>query len=230
MNALTKTETNLPSSSVDSWGQNEMSQKDIIIPKIQLMQPTSDQVNDGKAKFGEFLSSLDGSILGEAFEFTPFYMTKMHWVSKLKDAKSGEFKFDRTEPILTAADEEKPWEDTDSDGTPIKRTLVRQFFGMVKGQPLPMVIQAKGMSGAFAKKLITQMYVINRTSKLPPCGVVVKIKSIKQKNAKGNFAIMDFSIERKTTQEEVATCFEWYQSLSKQPIKTEAEEQTNMNF
>ena len=233
MTTAAKTETNLPVAYDEAArGNNEMSSQDIVIPKINLMQPTSEQVNDGLAKFGDFINSLDNSIVcdDKGFEFLPFMMQKFHWVSKLKDAKSGDFKFDRTEAITCAADEQKPWDDCDPDGTPIKRTFVRRFYGMIAGTPVPVTIDAKGMSGNFAKKLATQMYVMNKAAKLPPCGKVVIIKALKQKNAKGNYAIFDFAIGRNATADEVSKCFEWFKTISAKPMAEEKEAQTSMNF
>lgn len=230
---ITKTVTNVPVVyDAAAWGDNEMSQADLVIPKINLMQPTSEQVNDGLAKFGDFINSLDNSVVGDdkGFEFIPFFMQKFHWVSKLKDPRSNEFKFERTEQVTCAADEQKPWDDCDPDGTPIKRTFVRRFYGMIAGSPAPVTIDAKGMSGNFAKKLATQMYVMNKAANLPPCGKAVIVKAIKQKNAKGNFATFDFSLSRSTTADEIGACLGWYKTLASKPAAEEKEPQTSMNF
>ena len=213
------------------WGHSEMSQSDLIIPRIELMQPLSTHVTEGSAKFGDFICTLDNSVISDierGFQFLPFYMTKFHFVSKLKDR---DFKYDRTEPILNAMDEAKPWEDADPDGTPIKRTVVRQFYGFVNDNPVPMIIRAKGTSTQFAKKLITQMYVTNKASRLPPCGVAIVVKGRKEKNAKGQYAVMDFVVKGKATNEQIAECKKWYDTVKTGgAVVQEEETQTNMAF
>lgn len=235
-NEVAKTQSTLPAAETNfDWGQTEVSSNDIVIPKVVMMQPLSNPVTEGKAKFGDFISGATGLPIGNidvGFEFIPFYMSKFHWVSKLKDGKGKEkeFQFDRVEECTRQADENKPWDDCDQDGVPIKRTFVRRFYGLIKGLAIPVILEAKGTSASFGKKLATQMYVMNAASKLPPCATVIMVNGEKRKNAKGSFAVMDFTPVRPATKEEITDCFHWFKLVKSGDTKTEEEVQKEMNF
>ena len=53
-NALAVADENL-----GDWGASPLSAKDIIIPRMLVMQPMSDMVTAGEAAFGEFRDSLN---------------------------------------------------------------------------------------------------------------------------------------------------------------------------
>src|SRR6185369_11032375 len=51
-------------SDVSAWGKREIRSSSIVIPQILKMELMSDLVAEGKAKFGDFVDSLSGEVLG----------------------------------------------------------------------------------------------------------------------------------------------------------------------
>jgi hypothetical protein len=198
----------------NSWGDNQMTASDLVIPKILAMQGLSKFVMDGVAKFGDFCDSLSGEVLGgigKPIEFVPFHMDKIWIISKKKGNK---FEYNSVEPV-TPETENLPWEDTDADGTPIKRDYVRVFYVNIPGRPMPYMLSFKGTSAKTGKILATQMYSTNRMSKMPPAGVVMTLDGIKSQNDHGTFVVMNVKASRKAEPEELATAYEWYKTVSK---------------
>jgi hypothetical protein len=214
----------------------EISQSDIVIPKILLMQPISDMVSQDKAKYGDFVNSLTNEVISDCIkgiDVIPLSIKKYHIVSK-KEA-DGKFKFLRIDPITCAADEAKPYYDTEGEFI-IERKNVLDFYVLAPDIcELPFSLQFKGMSIKTGKAFYTTSFVLARAAKKMPFEKTFTILAKKTKGEKGNFAVLDFKVKGPTSQDNIRSAMEWYATVNNKStvITTEVEqepEQTSMAF
>lgn len=203
---------------LESWGVTEVSSRDIIIPRILLMQPMSDKVTAGEAAFGEFRESLNNEKIGDfnqGFEFIPFHMEKVFVEYDVTDETDK--KFIRTVPI-TPQNEDLPYDDQgeDRDGKkcPISRDRVMNFYvlrpeDIEAGGALPYILSARRTSMTAGKKLATQMFVKNAATGKTPAGVVCLATCGKQSKDKKTWAVLDVKPLSPTPDKYVAEAFKW---------------------
>lgn len=226
-----RTAAQLPSTEVAAWGDDVHLGQDIVLAKILPMQGLSQLVTDGKAAMGEFRDSLSGAKLGsiaEPLEVLPFHVEKFWDVMEEDD--EGDFKWARSEPLIENPAQEGyndnlPWSDTEN-GVPVKRVRRMNFYVMLPseiaaGTSVPYIFSFKSTSYREGKKLFTQMYMRNRKAKLPPPAFLFKIGGVKQKNDKGVFIVPTIELSRRSTDAEVAECFNWYQLIKKGAVKVD---------
>lgn len=212
-------------SMMGAWGgDNEFDQSDIIIPKIMLMQGGSQLVNSEVARPGEYLHSVTKAILGSAKNpviFTPIHMTKKWRITK----KTGnDYKFSHYEDVNKSnIDAPKEFKIGNIEA---QRQLCYNFYVLVENQPVPFILQLKGISHGAGKQLSNEMYVTNPVLKLPPSGRAFKLlvedvpfdgkiyKGYKIEFAKNN----DVSYV-------MGNCLDWYKIINSGAIKTDSVEE-----
>lgn len=210
------TEVNAPS--LDEWGTPELSSRDTIISKVFPMQMMSKKVADGEAAFGEFRDSVTNAKLGgitDPLEFIPIKVDKL-WIESTFDGK--DWKYARSYPI-TAENDNRQYEEVVA-GVRTKRVRTYNALVLVAKEfefGLPRIISFRVSSMRAGQKLMTQMYVANRTAKLSPAAKVMKLTGSKQKNDKGTFIVLDVEQGRDATAAEQAKALEWYKLMSSQP-------------
>jgi hypothetical protein len=198
---------------IDAWGGNEMSAKDIVIPKLLLQQGLSEGVTSGKAKLGDYINSVTGEVLGSVdkpVEFTPFLMQKQ-WVIQVHNGRKWEY---HSIEKMTASNENASWEFTGPDGKKYKRVYTYNFYILVKDQPLPLLLSFSSSSAKAGKELCTQMYSVNAIQKLPPPAKTMELYGKIDKNDDGTFAVKQVRVKRASTPEEMALAFDWFSTFS----------------
>lgn len=208
-----KASTEVAPVDLDAFGGGNMSSEDVVIPKVLTMQGLSKLVTEGKAKFGDFVDSLNSEVLGDiekGLEFIPFHLEKT-WVVSRKEGNR--YMFDHTEPV-TAANENKKWEEV-IDGKEYKNEKAFNFYCIMPHDPsIPYLLQFKSTSLKAGRELATQMYIKNRAAgKVPPAKVMV-LSGSRISNDKGTFAVLKTGIERDSSQEEIMNCLEWFKTIS----------------
>jgi hypothetical protein len=229
----------------EDWGQAELSSKDIIIPRILLMQPMSPQVTDGKAAFGEWRESLNNELLGkmeDGFEVVPFYMEKVfieYAITKVAGGKE-ERKYRASIPI-TPANEALPYEgevldEATGEMIPVSRDRTMNFYVLLKkeleaGSAIPYIISFRKTSLQAGKKLTTQMFMKNINAGKTPASVTVKVIAKKQTGVVNGtnvtYAIADIVPTEPTPTAMVSEAFRWL-SMVRQG-KTKAHEESLNN-
>lgn len=231
----------LTTQQMDEWGAPVVSQQDVVVPKILLMQGLSVAVSEDKAKMGEFRDSLSNVLMAgiaEEFECIPFYLEKA-WDIMLED-EEGDYKWDRTIPVVenpASPDYNDNWK-YESEVGGIKQKNVRRFNFYVllpsevaKGDAIPYVISFKSKGFKEGKKLFTQMYLRNVRSGMPPAAFHIKMRSSKEKNEKGIFYVPQFTLADKTTDEELSECLNWIKLIRKGSVKVdESDNQVAMDL
>ena len=217
-------------SDLNAWGQAQLTTKDIIIPRILLMQPMSDKVTAGEAAFGEFRESLNNELLGkfeEGFEVVPFHMEKVFVEYDASNPKKKEFL--RITPI-TPANENLKYEDTEV--TPegkkllVSRDRAMNFYVLLPqeievGGAIPYIISARRTSLNAGKKLATQMYMKNLAAGKNPAAVICKITAKKETNDEGTYGVLDVTPSKATPTEYVAEAFKWLQLIKSGKAKVD---------
>lgn len=212
----------------------EVDTRNIVIPKILLMQPISDKVTEGIAKYGDFLNSMTGEVVGnidKGLEVIPLSSKNYHIVS----VKEGtDWNFLRIDPIVSMADDNKPFDDIEN-GEVIKRQKVLEFFVMAPAvSELPFTVQFRGMSFRNGKAFYTMAFAMAKAMRVMPYERTLILNGTKTKNDKGNFAILTFKSGRKSTAEEIEKSKMWYSTIKASNVvvhdETVQAEQTEMAF
>jgi hypothetical protein len=208
--------------------EQSISSRDIQIPKVIIMQPGSPEVIDGKRVFGEVIETANETVLASAneensFEFIPFMWSKK-WI--IRRNVEGIFKFKRIEDITIENEKLNPYELFEEDNEQCKRELAHFYQVMIPGEPLPLTMCFRGGSRSNGEKLLTQMYITNKTRKTTEtvevkgrqvpylnsaAGTVMKCTPVKRKNKQGNnYCVITVSKSRDVTSEEFLEALNWF--------------------
>lgn len=226
------------SEELSGWGKDDihLSTSDIIIPRILPMQGMSEMVTQRKAQFGEFRDSVDGGLLGTIdapVAVIPFYAEKK-WVEfeRVMVGKEEELQY-RSAVNITSENEGLPREEV-IDGKHVIRDYVILVYVLVKehianGASFPYCISFKRTSSKAGRKLLTQMYVKNAMSNLPPAGHVINLLGRVEQNDKGTFIVLDTSTGERASAEEVKACLSWYTTMRQKPeaVKVDLNDDTD---
>ena len=142
----------------DVFDDIQVDASDIVIPKLLLMQQSSQYVAADKAKMGDFVNSITAAKLGtivDPIEIIPFYHRKS-WDIVNKDDNNS---YIRNEPF-TAQNADLPWDDKEG-AMNIRRIKRLDFFCMVpkllkEGSILPVVVSFKSTSYKTGAIILTE--------------------------------------------------------------------------
>lgn len=195
-----------------NWGVT-LEARNIIIPKIMLMQGQSELVLEGKARLGDLVNSLTNTLLGgmeKAITLIPFYLQEFWYVFKVISADKEEFL--RVES-MNASNIDALY-DAVEGGITIRRSRVMQvYFLNPANLAMPLIGSFKGKSFRIGKELYTLMYCINKQEKKFPPSYTIDLTSSKDKNDRGTFAKFKFTKGRETTLSELQECTKWIQTI-----------------
>lgn len=132
-----------------------MTANDITIPRLLLMQNTSEYVGDGKAKLGDFINSQTLEIVGGVEKPLDVVPLKFFKNIRVMDVSEGQPKLKRIEP-WTQSGEDKPWDGIE-DGKPVRRYLAFNFFVLLYSdleneEAFPVVLSFKSTNLSQAGK------------------------------------------------------------------------------
>lgn len=211
-----KTETSVSEYSAPegSWGSENTSSKDLIIPKILLMQGMSELVQDDKARLGEFRSSLDGTLLGgkdKPMSFIPFYLTK----TIINYRQEGDqLKYIGEEPV-TVKNADIPFETT-VDGVDFRHDKCINVYCLrpeeLDGEYLPYLLSFRRMSYRTGKKISTFFDKLKAFGKAPATRIF-ELSTTQQENEKGKFWVYDVEQKEATNQDQLAAAYLWYKTI-----------------
>lgn len=116
------------------WDTEKIDTKDIIIPKILLMHPTSDLVKKGTRNQGEIIKSTTGDLVAKRGEFVDVLVFDKwkEWRVMKKNPQSGRFEYVRTEP-WTPENDDAPWDYTEGADT-MRRDKTMNFYGLIASE------------------------------------------------------------------------------------------------
>lgn len=201
---------------------------DILIPKILLMQPSSEAVADEKASLGDFINSVTLEKLGsivQPFEFVPFWHTKI-WDIVNKDDNNT---WMRSEDFLPGQDN-LPWEFKDEEGTNCARIKRLNFFGFIPskveaGEILPYILSFKSTSYREGTKILTQ-WKLNMSKQLVPFSTSFQIGGEKLKNEKAQtYCVSSVTVKEPSVSPEMLyLCMKWYKDIKQTKVKVQIDD------
>ena len=226
MNDLAKKQ-DLPAMPTGSWGGEQASSKDMIIPRINLMQDISKLVKDGKAKAGQIVNGTTGEVMGgvdKKIEIIPV-LTFAEWLNyevteergKKKDIYVGKMLCDKTNENLPTEGFE--------NGKPIRR--VRQINVLClepsKLDELPFIVSFKKTGTMAGKKLSTHFQVCAMKGAVAAGTVFNLFSSL---STMDSYTFYRFEVEtgRRATEPEVATAYKWYLAFKQGEAKAADDE------
>lgn len=214
------------------WGVGQnLSSKDVVIPKILPMQGLSQLVADGKANMGEFRDSIDGKLIGsidKPFSILPFHVEKV-WDIKEEQA-DGSYKYARSIPIVEnplspGYNDNLSWEG-EENGLKVNRVRRMNFYVLLpneieEGTSIPYILSFKSTSIKEGKKLYTQMYVRNLRAQLPPPGYIIEVGGQRVKNDKGTFIVPTVKPLAKASADQIGEALSWFKMVKKGAVKVD---------
>ncbi len=232
------------------WGGENISNSDILIPRILLMQGLSTAVADGLAAQGDFLRSTTKKHLakkGEALEFVPL-MTFKTWIISEIVANKAEW---RGEAPMSAANEGDDLEFTaknkDGKDAPFRRDRAINIYVLLK-QDLERYEKARanydknGIMPTGEDALLPCLLSFRRTSyragkqmmtffksceqfKVPPAGGTYKLSALLEKGVKGNYHTFQVEQAGRTPVEYMQFAKDWYDVLRAGKVKVDVDVQ-----
>jgi hypothetical protein len=189
--------------------------RDILLPRILVMQGLSKFVADDKARMGEFRDSLSAKLLGgkdAPMDFIPFYSNKTWLVFKVvKVGNSTKEEYAGTFPLTP---ENSNWQREAQVGTDyLKRYMCINYYVLLpseieSNEAFPYVLSFRSSSYTAGRKLETHK-VKYKAIKKPICWKTFKLTTSLTENEKGKFYVLDVEPDRLTTDEELAEVSKW---------------------
>ncbi len=176
-------------------------QQDILMPRLAILQGTSQLVLDGKGKVAEIADSLSKEVFGEEFTFIPLYLFKTRCKFKVgeglvcqsRNALTCTMNVDATHQVGCSCIEcpDAAWPQNQAEGGP-KCALVYNFPAINADalMSFPIALSLMKTSSKAGKKLIS---LAMRTGE-DMFARKYKVTTSKQTNDKGTFAVADIAL------------------------------------
>lgn len=224
-----------PSENDMDWGLDAVDSRDIVIPKLLIMQSTSSLVADEKAQFGDLVNSVSGEVLGSCREKdnkpVKFICIKEDKIWVVLEKVGEKFEFRRNEERTTAS-EKAPleWEE---NGAQWRRDRTLNYFILLErdlgsAMPFPYVLSFRRTSFGAGKVLSTHLLNCKAaimkakeqgqpiTAGMTPPGAIFELTGKKTTNEKGTYYVLQTNKVADTSQANVAKAAEWIKTLRTQ--------------
>lgn len=223
--ALQNHETTDLAAPTGSWGAENTTASDLVIPKLLIMQGLSEFVTDEKiqARQGEIRDSLEGRLLakvGEPLRVIPFYFYNT-WVEF--EERNGKFEFTGVTP-RDHTNETAPMEWVDG-GKKRRRDKTINCYVLVEselanGEFLPYLLSFSRTGFKTGKKLVTLVEKLKQF-KLAPAHRVFELSTVKVQNDKGTWFGPEIQQVAETSAEHLTLAYKWYLTVSKGGVKVD---------
>jgi len=214
------------------WQESEVLSQDILIPKILLMQSTSQFVQKDQSEVGFLVNSVTGEKLGSAKEkdFSPVNIIPVKiqntWIEYEKLGEQLEYK---GMVPRTKANENAPLEWKDESGIMHRRDKTIMLFCLLEKDlsedfPMPYVIAFKRTSftaGRFISTHFSKCDMARQMGKsIPPFAKTFKLSGEKKSNEKNTWYGFKFEAETSMTSEQgVTVASQWEKTLRSTTVK-----------
>lgn len=230
-----------------SWGAEGISNADILIPRILLMQGLSEAVSDGAAAAGDLLRSTTKKVLarkGEAIDFIPLMSFKT-WITSEKVGEKFEY---RDESPMNSANEHLPLEYTERNAAGLSAhwrrdksinlyvllatDIIRQKRAeeaMAKGEMpsaedalMPCLIAFRRTGYRTGREMLTYFKSCEQF-RAPPASGVYRLTSFLEKGDKGAYHVMKCEQVGRSSVEQLTVAKAWYDVLHSAKVAVDAE-------
>jgi len=206
----------------DEWG-NDVSARDLVIPKVLLMQGMSKLVTNGDAVMGELRESLENKLVGgvdSPMNFIPFNYERFWAISKFDGTQ---YKYIHSEPVSASNEraQQIQWENADGK---YRRDFVYRFYvirpeEVAEDVALPYAIDFKRTSNRAGKKLVTQCWVKSKMAGLNPASKVMQLVVLRDTKDGNTYVKYDVAVGRDSTASEIAAALQVRKMVSAVEIK-----------
>lgn len=238
-----KTEAKVPAKVSSGWGRSEVvDARDVLIPKLLIMQPISKDVVDGKFKGGVIIRSTAGAEIPQPLHFIPLLYTKS-WV--IQEKVGNKFEFRRREPF-SAANADAPWH-WEADATKgrgkaeFQRSQSIDCFALLPGDIereakafaalektgelpdaddalLPVAISFTRTSFQTGRALVTHFAKMESFG-VPGCAQTLTLKTRKEDGELGSYFVFEMGKGRKTSAAELEAAKKWWTIINSSKAK-----------
>jgi hypothetical protein len=189
---------------------------DLEIPKLMLMQNTSELVGAEEASFGDMINTMSNEKLGDFSQPVEIVPLKLFKTLRIYDISGKQPKFLRAEP-LDPVNEALPWEGNEG-GIAIKRVKNMNFFILLKseieaGTAFPLVVSFKSTGMQAGKQLATQLFRMVALGQLP-YSQSVTLMANKEKKETNTYAVFKIGKSTKLDPAAVHVAKEWLGRLA----------------
>jgi hypothetical protein len=203
-----------------------MSTGDLLVPRLYLMQNTSEQVGEGKAKLGDILNSQTNEIIGGVDKPAELIPLKLFKSWRVMDMSGKQAEYVREEP-WTPENDKRAWEGREDitdkktkktkQDVPVRYDLSFNFFALVRsevqaGEAFPVVIAFRRTSTMAGKALATQMFK-RAQLRQAPYSKSVFLRVGKRKQESNTYAVFETQEGAKITDAEMALAQKWYATV-----------------
>lgn len=201
---------------------------DLVIPRLLLMQNTSEYVGDKKAQLGDVVNSQTMEVVGGEKKPLEIIPLKLYKTLKVFDQTQTPPKFIREEP-LTPANSRLPYEGTEN-GIQVKRFVNMNLFVLLKkdlekGEAFPCVVSFKSTSIPAGKQIATQLFKMASLGRLP-YSQTVNITVSLQKKERNTFAVFGAAKGNNVDGGAVKEAEKWLSILASVQYRVDEREET----
>lgn len=207
--------------------------QDLVIPKLLLMQNTSEYVGDEKAKLGDVVNSQTIEVLGGFASPVAILPLKLYKTWRVYDMSGGQPEFMHQDPV-TPANEKQEWEGTevvDGQTIPVRRDLCFNFFALLKtdianGEGFPVVVSFKRTSMQAGRQLATQMFKMGAIRR-PSYARNILLSVKKEKKDTNTYAVFECRVGDLSSEAEMLECKKWLGLLGSMKYTVDEKDEDN---
>jgi len=164
---------------------SNISNEDLILPRVELLQALSPTVVAGDASPGQIVNNITKNDLGEKVTLVPVYLTK-NWIRWRKREEGGGMMWRSNDPTDERVIEESKW---GADGSKPLATAYLNFLCLIKEEDLPIIVSFANTNYKTGRKWLT----LTKMSMGHLWDSQYALTAHQQTNNKGTFYVFDVS-------------------------------------
>lgn len=239
-----KEESNLPAQfAAANWGNTELSAADMLMPRVLLMQGSSDLVKNKRTKaVGDMIDSVShvtllsakDALAGKTIEMVPLHAYKTWIINKL-DPQTKKFKYFSQEPMLPGEDK-LPWDfqvynEQTRQQDVFKRIYRINVYALIKSQIgtedcIPYLVSFQVFALNEGKKLTTHFMKAARNNKPPFCKTFLLGSAGATSKSGDTFEIFKADLGADFPMSEWNVPYKWYNEIRAGKVKADDEEES----
>jgi hypothetical protein len=194
--------------------------KDLLLPRIELLQGLSPAVQEGKGKAGDLVVNISKSPLSSNI-IIPIAMHRKYikWIPR---SEGGGIEYQTSDPNDPRVVEDTKW---GQHGEKPSCTAYMNFLVLIEGETLPIVLSFSMTNYQEGRKLYTMCKMANCDMWLKKYKLGAKLKQ----NNKGSWYVFDVSEAGNTDEENVKIAEALYNAFAQRDLNFEVEQSQSSN-
>lgn len=226
-----KEETALSAPMDQAWGSEGLDSKDILVPKLLLMQGLSKKVNEGEAQQGQVVDSISGKVVGgikniKTKEGEPITMIAFSsfktWIESEKIGDKYEY---RKQYAMTPENADQAQEEV-VNGISVRRDRCLNFYVLLKdqiadGTAFPYCVSFRRTSMKAGRKIATIAAQLKALGSKPLAFKNLHLSVTHMQNDQGQFWGFDVGAGENSSTQELNEAFRWHQALKTSTVRVD---------